>query len=771
MDNRTSEKPTGSQEGGFLQRLTTGRGLVVLAAGSALLILIAIAGVWFLLSRPPAPPEALKPPSLEELAQQFPEISRLLLDNKLDSVYKQFMIAYQEGGPDAAYELAQKRGILSSNNEVRMTLELDTTDTDQLAASLEEHGIIVTTVSGNLIDISIPVEVLRASLESDQPGRMFMEISGLQHIIRIRLPVPAQNDVGAVETEGVGVIGAYEWHAAGFTGAGIKIGVLDVGFDGYKDLLGTELPANVLAKSFIAGLEIDQTGIVHGSAVAEIVHDVAPDAELIFADYQTVAEKQAAVDWLLSQGVDMITSSTGSTFGRRDDKGPNAVMVDKVFDQGILWINSSGNTGYTHYRGAFTDTDDDGYHEFAPGDEYLGFSPAGAATLALNWDDWDSGTQDYDMYVLDNDGNEIASSTDAQTGPGSDAGEFIYYEFTDEGPYYLMIYKADADRAVTFDFFLRDGVIEYYNPESSVNTPGDARGAFTVGATDWQTGELADYSSRGPTEDGRLKPDIVAPSNVSSAAYGETWIGTSASCPHVAGAAALVMQAYPDFSPQEVRDFFTSRATEMGQPGPDNDTGYGYLYLGDPPEGVVTAPEPAPTQVVQAPPPTEPGLKPTSTSRPTATPKLEEKPKSAGVDSSSTPVILLLLGCVVLPGFLGLGGIGLFAAVVFTRRSKSRKSSDLDDRQYWDAPDQSFTLPPAYSPGPQPAAGTSCPNCGKQNQPEARFCTNCGFDMRPAEPPVLAVPSRRREKNFCTNCGGPLRPNSRFCPKCGQPIK
>jgi len=771
MDYETSEKPNRPQKGGFLHRLSTGRGLVLLAAGSALLILIAIIGVWLVLSQPSASPEALKPPSLEELAQQFPEISHILLDDKLDSVYKQFMIAYQEGGPDAAYELAQKRGILSPNDEVRMTLELDTTDTGQLVASLEEHGIVVTTVSGNLIDISIPVGILRASLESDQPGRMFMEISGLEHIMRIRLPVPAQNDVGAVETEGVGVIGAYEWHTAGFTGAGIKIGVLDVGFDGYKDLLGTELPANVLAKSFIAGLEIDQTGIVHGSAVAEIVHDVAPDAELVFADYQTVAEKQAAVDWLISQGVNMITSSTGSTFGRRDDKGPNAVMVNQIYDQGILWVNSSGNTGYTHYRGTFTDTDEDGYHEFAPGDEYLGFAPSGAATLSLNWDDWDSVTQDYDMYVLDDNGNEIASSTDAQTGPGSDAGEFIYYEFSDEGPYYIMIYKANADRAVTFDFFLRDGVIEYYNPEFSVNTPGDARGAFTVGAADWQTGELSDYSSRGPTEDGRLKPDIVAPSNVNSAAYGEPWIGTSASCPHVAGAAALVMQAYPDFSPQEVRDFLTSRATEMEQSGPDSDTGYGYLYLGEPPESVVTAPEPAPTQVVQAPPPTEPVTNPTVTSSPTATPKLEEKPKSAGVDSGSTPVILLLLGCVVLPGFLGVGGIGLFAAVLFSRRSRSKASSALDDRQYWDVLDQPVVQPPAY-PRPTPqAVGQPCPNCGKQNQPEARFCTSCGFDMRPTEPPVLSIPSKRREKYFCNNCGGPLRPNAKFCPKCGQPIK
>ena len=116
----------------------------------------------------------------------------------------------------------------------------------------------------------------------------------------------------------------------------------------------------------------------------------------------------------------------------------------------------------------------------------MGFSPDGTATLALNWDDWKNGTQDFDLYVLDQNGNEVVSSTDRQTGPGSDAGEFIYYEFPDSGPYYLQIYAVNATRAVTFDFFLREGALEYYNPEYSVNTPGDAKSSLTVGATNWE---------------------------------------------------------------------------------------------------------------------------------------------------------------------------------------------------------------------------------------------------------------------------------------------
>ena len=49
---------------------------------------------------------------------------------------------------------------------------------------------------------------------------------------------------------------------------------------------------------------------------------------------------------------------------------------------------------------------------------------------------------------------------------------------------------------------------------SSAPTPGDARGALSVGAYDWADGQAESYSSEGPTDDGRRKPDLSAPTNV-----------------------------------------------------------------------------------------------------------------------------------------------------------------------------------------------------------------------------------------------------------------
>jgi subtilisin family serine protease len=99
------------------------------------------------------------------------------------------------------------------------------------------------------------------------------------------------------------------------------------------------------------------------------------------------------------------------------------------------------------------------------------------------------------------------------------------------------------------------------------------------------------YSSRGPTKDNRVKPDITAPSHVSTATYGKYtgdgpnqnpgFDGTSAAAPHIAGAAALVKQIFPQFTPQQVQEFLEKRAEDRGARGKDNDWGAGQLLLGN----------------------------------------------------------------------------------------------------------------------------------------------------------------------------------------------
>jgi hypothetical protein len=122
--------------------------------------------------------------------------------------------------------------------------------------------------------------------------------------------------------------------------------------------------------------------------------------------------------------------------------------------------------------------------------------------------------------------------------------------------------------------------MEYPVAASSLFIPADAAGAVAAGAIYWQTQAVESYSSRGPTNDGRFKPEFSAPDGVATVSYPGGLSGTSASAPHLAGAAALVRGAYPGYAVTDTLDFLIQRAVDLGAGGPDYLYGYGRLALG-----------------------------------------------------------------------------------------------------------------------------------------------------------------------------------------------
>ena len=101
---------------------------------------------------------------------------------------------------------------------------------------------------------------------------------------------------------------------------------------------------------------------------------------------------------------------------------------------------------------------------------------------------------------------------------------------------------------------------------AQIGTPGSAEDAITVGALD-KDSSIAVYSSQGPTEEGRIKPNIAyVGSSVMSVAHntGDGYVafsGTSMATPGAAGVAALMLQANPDLSPFDIRNIMQETAT------------------------------------------------------------------------------------------------------------------------------------------------------------------------------------------------------------------
>jgi subtilisin family serine protease len=750
--------------------------IVVLVLG---VLLLAAAGIVYIVSQQSQkPPEVELPPSLDEVAEQYPELAKILENSKLDSVYKEFLMAYEEDGEDAALDMARERGVLVTNEGkeyVRLTLVLDTEDNAPLKTELEDIGIVVISAYRDQVEVAIPLDMVRQELASDDPGAIFDKLTQMEHVIAVRLPERTVHDGSAIEGEGVGVIDAEAWQDAGFTGVGVRIGVLDLGFAGYEGLLGEELPDEVVLEKFGWRFSEDapMAQQVHGTACAEIVHEIAPDAELVLAMYDgSSAAFGEAVDWLVGQDVDIISHSAGGVVDPRDGTGFMSKIVDETSAKDILWVNAAGNEALAHHRGTFTDASGDGLHEFPSGDQALAALGDGDIQVVLLWqDEWERSTQDYQLYVFDAAGELLGRSEWLQSGGDGEWPVEVVQVYSGGNPVFAVIVAENADRAVTFDIFIRGGIVDSPSASYSVSSPADAFTSLTVGATEWSDDSLAEYSSQGPTTDDRLKPEIAAPTNVSGASYGDlemTFTGTSASCPHVAGAAALVWHAYPEYTSQEVGAFLLTSAVDLGPAGPDTAYGYGRLELPASPD-VVASPEPTEeTGPTAAPDSTE---TPVPTEGPTAEPPPTVTPVSDYVVPTQVPVpppstsggagglalvagvgiVVLLLGC----GGVGLLFVGLIGLIFLSRRQRrARPMPPPLPGPYVPPPPP---VPPAPPPGAAPQAQTAqCPHCGAVVRPGARFCAACGNSLMPARP--------------CPHCGAPVKEGVRFCGRCGRPL-
>ena len=118
-------------------------------------------------------------------------------------------------------------------------------------------------------------------------------------------------------------------------------------------------------------------------------------------------------------------------------------------------------------------------------------------------------------------------------------------------------------------------------PWGRVTVPADAAGLISVGAVD-RFRVVASTSSRGPTADGRVKPEVVAPgvdvwtAQVRGGGYARL-DGTSFSAPLVSGVCALLLQMNPEWGPAEVLEALQGTATDLGPVGPDNEYGWGQV--------------------------------------------------------------------------------------------------------------------------------------------------------------------------------------------------
>ena len=501
-------------------------------------------------------------------------------------------LAAQPAGERAA-ETATAEGLRLESGRVQARLVVAPGQQEAARAAVAAAGGEVTGALGDALQVWLPPAAL--TVVADAPGVTYLGVPDYAQL--------AETDA---VSEGVARAQAAAWHAAGHRGQGARIAIIDGGFQGYTAKLGSELPATVVVKNFVDGqpdAEVDAS-TPHGTACAEIVHDMAPSAQLYLLKISTDVDLDQAVSYAISQGVDVIsTSLTFLNVTPGDGTGRFATMVERARAAGILWATAAGNYRETHWAGAWSDGDNDNLHEYAPGVEVNVFGPGNGSAYqipagvvlspSLRWDDWTEVRQDFRLLLLRYNGTTfdvVSSANNPQTGlPGQRPTERLNYITTGGAAIYgIAIQRIGGARLVNFHLTTPNRELDRRVTAGSLGDLADVAAALTVGAVGVNPPYTAEsYSSEGPTNGpggaptgGQLKPDIAAFAGVSTASYGTRgFSGTSAATPHVAGAAALVSNRYPTFGPEAIRFHLEEMAVDQGPACADTRYGYGRLLL------------------------------------------------------------------------------------------------------------------------------------------------------------------------------------------------
>jgi hypothetical protein len=526
-------------------------------------------------------------------------------------------------------EVVNDQTLILDNTGNQVLVRITATDPESLLTDLEPFGFELTGLESELYFIEGYVNI--AQLEALES----LASEGLLGVIPVYEPII---NVGSVTSQADSVLDADLVRNAspvGYDGTGIEIGVLSDSYNNLggeaSDISSGDLPNNIDVLQDLGGGGIDE-----GRAMLQLIHDLAPGADLSFATAFTgVAGFANNIRALATNGADIIVDDIGYLTEPFFQDGAVSLAVNDVVADGVAYFSAAGNSGDVAYESTQVD--------FVPDPVFTGvsaydFDPgAGVDTrqritvpnnsqlrLSLQWDDpfftTNGVDSDVDVYLLDPNGNIVASSFIDNIASQTPVEFLVFNNNTGQTNFDVLITLFDGpepERLKYIPFGIGSNASNIYQ-EFATNSPTvfshpAATGAMAVAAAPYFNPTTPEaFTSEGPTTilftpagkrlttpEVRQVPDITAIDGTDTTFFGSdfegngfpNFFGTSAAAPHAAAVGALVLEANSDFTPNELYDRLESTATDIAAPGFDNVTGAGLINAFD---AVFVATQPTP---------------------------------------------------------------------------------------------------------------------------------------------------------------------------------